>query len=144
MKFCIYILKDLDSGDNTNCIGKNEKERFRKINEKIKQLNIQEVYSNVPNSQSENKLRSFQLACNICTQMESKLQLCETIDQLPTYVYGNILIVWDSTEMQLILNKYGMIGEFTWSDELNGCLIINNCGWMFDHDFIKESNCLFF
>jgi hypothetical protein len=144
MKFCIYILKELSSGINTNCICKNEKERIEKLNEKIKLLDIREVYSNIPTIQSEKRLRSFQLACNICTQLESKLQLCETINQLPTYVYGNILIVWDSMEMQLILNKYGMIGKFIWIDELNGCLIVNNHGWMFDNAFIKERQCLFF
>jgi hypothetical protein len=145
MKATIYIMKEQDTGNYTNCIGNYDFQRLQQLAKKIIKLNLNRVFSILPTHTYDKNIRTFQTASNLCTLLDKELEVCNTIDNLPNYVYDNILIVWDSTDIQLILEKYGMITPFVWpEDNFNGCVVINEHGWSFEPDFFSKKNCCFF
>ena len=89
--------------------------------------------------QIDNHLRPLQTASNLCTLLGEEVKLCNTVYNLPNYVYGNVLVVWKHSEIQSILSKYGMVGRFEWPmDDYDGCVQITASGWEYDPDFFKE------
>ena len=146
MKSSIYIMKEQDNGNYTNCIGNYDFQHLQQLSKKIVKLNIHRVFSILPVHTFDKNVRTFQTASNLCTLLDKELSICCHIDDLPNYVYDNILIVWDSTEIQSILEKYGMVTPFVWPENsFNGCVIINEHGWSFEPEFFcKQKNCFLF
>ena len=146
MKATIYIMKEQDTGNYTNCIGNYDFQRLQQLSKKLVKLKIHRAFSILPTHTYDRNVRTFQTACNLCTLLDKELEVCNDIDNLPNYVFDNILIVWDSTEIQSILEKFGMITPFVWPDNnFNGCVIINEHGWCFEpYFFCKQKTCWLF
>ena len=138
----IYVIRNQpgEPGNETsNCIGKSELERTQELYDIIRKLKIGHVYTCTPNPKVNNHARPLQTASNLCTLLGNDISLCNTVYNLPNYVYGNVLIVWKRSEIPSILSKYGMVGHFEWPEEnYDGCLQIKSGGWEYDPNFLKK------
>lgn len=140
----IYVIRDQPGepgNDRTNCIGRSEFERTQAIYDIVKKLKIGHVYTCTPNPKVDNHVRPLQTASNLCTLLGEDVELCNTVYNLPNYIYGNVLIVWNHSEVQSILSKYGMVGKIEWPEEdYDGCLQIKSSGWEYDPRFLQDNS----
>ena len=137
MKYTIYIIRHQKPGQHVNCISKQELNNTKSMYEKIKTLQIGRVFTRYPTTQN-NHIRPLQTASNLCTFMGQNIELCNEVKDLPNYITTNVLVVWNHSDIKYILEKYNMSGWFEWPEnDYDGCLMINEYGWEYDHSFFK-------
>lgn len=141
MKYQIYIFRHQKQEQFRNCVYKSELNRTRLLYENIKHLQISRVFACCPSIHNKHIL-PLQTAATLCTFLGKNLELCSDARELPKYITNNILIVWHHGDILSILENYGMLGHFEWSDDdYDGCLMINDYGWEYDHSFLTSSSC---
>ena len=139
MKYTIYVMRHQRPGSmNTNCVSPDELQNTNMLAETVRTLNVHRVFTCLPNASKH--IRPLQTASNLCAITDKHLECCDGVDSLPMYVHGNILVVWHHSEMNEILNHFGMVSDFEWPvDNYDGCLSINEFGWEYAPAFFSNT-----
>jgi hypothetical protein len=105
----IYIIRH-QQGDTSNCVSSNSVITSEGIANMFKRYNIRRIISRYP--YNDKHIRPIQTAANICSFLNTSLELVYDANTLPSEKFSNILVVWNHNDISSILKRYGFQEEF--------------------------------
>lgn len=136
----IYIIRHQEGNNNiSNCINSDSFNDTKNICEILKPMKFEHILSKFPYNNKH--IRPVQTAANICSFLDTPLELVYDARDLPNKQFSYMLLIWNHNDVYSILKHFGFTGNFQWpEDNYSGCIHIHDYNWNFDENFLKRKS----